>query len=145
MVDIIVQMSVFRKLYEGVSMIIIGHPWVKSQKFCKIFSIEDIKQSKPNEVVLLEPIVESHGLAVHCQENDIAFAVTVNSLQEAIFTNALGARYMVCEEDDALIIQPIAQEYLFDTRILVLIQDEKEIAKIARSGIDGVIFHEALC
>ncbi len=126
-------------------MIIIGHPWVESRKFCKIFSIDDIKKSNPNDIVLLEPIVDSHKLAKYCQENNIPFAVTVNSLQEAIFSNALGAKYMVCEEDDALIIHPVAQEYLFDTRVLVLIHDAKEISKIARSGIDGVIFPEAIC
>ena len=126
-------------------MIIVGHPWVESTKFCKIFAVEDIKKSSADDVVLLEPIVDSHQLAKYCQENDIVFAVTVNSLKEAIFANALGAKYMVCEEDDALIIHPIAQEYLFDTRVLVLIHDEKEIAKIARSGIDGVIFPEAIC
>lgn len=126
-------------------MIIVGHPWVESQKFCKIFSQKDIKNTQAEEIVLLEPIVDSHDLAHFCQENNIPFAVTVNSLKEAIFANALGAAYMVCEEDDALIIHPIAQEYLYDTRILVLIHDEKEIAKIARSGIDGVIFPAAIC
>ena len=126
-------------------MIIMGHSWVESPKFCKIFSQEDIQKSTANDIVLLEPIVESHALAQYCKENTIPFAVTVNSLSEAIFANALGAKYIVCEEDDALIIQPIAQEYLFDTRILVLIHEEKEIDKIARSGIDGVIFPEAIC
>jgi hypothetical protein len=43
------------------------------------------------------------------------------------------------------LIQPIAQEYLFDSKVLVLIHDEKEIVKIARSGIDGVLFAEAIC
>ena len=126
-------------------MIIVGHPWIESKKFCKIFSKEDIKRSEAEDIVLLEPIVDSHDLAQYCQENSIPFAVTVNSLKEAIFANALGAVYMVCEEDDALIVHPIAQEYLFDTRVLVLIHDEKEIAKIARSGIDGVIFPAAIC
>lgn len=126
-------------------MIIIGHPWVKSPGFCKVFSPEDIKKSKAEDIILLEPLVESQSLAAYCQSNNIAFAVTVNTLQEAIFANALGAKYMVCEEEEALIIQTIAQEYLFDTRILVLIHDEKEIAKIARSSIDGVIFPEAIC
>ncbi len=125
-------------------MIIIGHPWVQSPKFCKVFAKEEIKKLTPKDIVLLEPLVDSQMLATHCQENNIAFAVTVNSLKEAIFANALKATYMICEEDDALIIQPIAQEYLFDTRILVLIHDEKEIAKIARSGIDGVIFPAAI-
>jgi len=126
-------------------MIIIGHKWVESPKFCKVFSQDDIKKSTANDIVLLEPLVESKTLATYCHDNDIAYAVTVNSLNEAIFANALGAKYMVCEEDDALIIYPIAQEYLFDTRVLVLVYDEKEIAKIARSGIDGVIFPEAIC
>jgi hypothetical protein len=125
-------------------MIIVGHPWIESARFYKIFVKEDIKKSKAGDIVLLEPIVDSHDLAKFCKENDVAFAVTVNSLKEAIIANALGAKYIICEEDDALHIQPIAQEYLFDTRILVLIHDEKEIAKIAHFGIDGVIFTEAI-
>jgi hypothetical protein len=126
-------------------MIVVGHPWVKSQKFCKVFSIEDIKNSPEDSIVLLEPLVDSHSFAQYCQDNSIAYAVVANTLDDAIFANALGARYMICEEDDALMIQPIAQEYLFDTRILVLIHSEKEISKIARGGIDGVIFSEAIC
>ncbi len=125
-------------------MIIVGHSWIDSARFLKIFSKEDIKKSQANDIVLLEPLVDSHALAKYCKENNISFAVTVNTLKGAIFANALGASYVVCEEDDALIIQPIAQEYLFDTRVLVLIHDEKEIAKIARFGIDGVIFPEAI-
>jgi len=100
-------------------MIIIGHPWIKSD-------------------------VESHKYAKHCQNNDIPFAVVVSTLDDALFANALGAKYILCEEDQALMIQPIAQEYLFDTRILVLVHTDKEIAKIAREGIDGIIFPEAI-
>ena len=126
-------------------MIIIGHPWIKSKRFCKVFSIEDIKKIHADDIVLLEPLVDSNTYALYCQENNIAYAVVVNTLDDAIFANALGATYMICEEDDALMIQPIAQEYLFDTRILVLIHNEKEISKIARGGIDGVVFAEAIC
>ncbi len=126
-------------------MIIIGHPWIESIRFHKVFTQKDIKGTEANQIVLLEPLVDSHTLAKYCKDNQVPFAVTVNTLQEAIFANALGASYMICEEDDALIIQPIAQEYLFDARILVLIHDEKEIAKISRFSIDGVIFSEAIC
>ena len=126
-------------------MIIIGHPWIKSSRFCKVFSIEDIKKSSADQIVLLEPLVESHSYAAHCQDNNIAFAVVANTLDDALFANALGAKFIICEEDDALMIQPIAQEYLFDARILVLIHSEKEISKIARGGVDGVIFAEAIC
>ena len=125
-------------------MIVIGHPWIKSQHFCKVFSVEDIKDTKADDIVLLEPLVDSHSFAQYCQNNSIAYALVTNTLDDAIFANALGAKYMICEEDDALMIQPIAQEYLFDTRILVLIHNEKEISTIARGGIDGVIFAEAI-
>lgn len=126
-------------------MIIIGHPWVESNRFFKVFSQEEIKGSEANDIVLLEPLVDSIELAKYCQRNDISYAVTVNTLDEAIFANALAANFIICEEDDASIIQPIAQEYLFDTKILVLAHDEKDIAKVARSGIDGIIFAEAIC
>ncbi len=125
-------------------MIVVGHPWIKSKKFCKVFSIENIKSCGADSIVLLEPLVDSHGHAQYCKENNIKYAVVVKSLNDAIFSNALGAKYMICEEDDALMIQPIAQEYLFDTRILVLIHNIKEMPKIARGGIDGVIFAEAI-
>ena|SRR5665648_292830 len=126
-------------------MIIIGHPWIQSPSFCKIFSEEDIKKIPVDSIVLLEPLRDSHGYATYCTSNQIPYAVVVNTLDEALFANAMGASYIVCEEDDALMIQPIAEEYLFDTRILVLIHDEKDITKIARGGIDGVIFAEAIC
>jgi len=125
-------------------MIIIGHPWIKSDKFCKVFSLENISSCTSNSIALLEPLVESHKYAKHCQNNDIPFAVVVSTLDDALFANALGAKYILCEEDQALMIQPIAQEYLFDTRILVLVHTDKEIAKIAREGIDGIIFPEAI-
>ncbi len=126
-------------------MIIIGHPWIESSRFSKVFSQEDIEKSEVDDILLLEPLVDSINLAKYCQNNDIPYAVSVNTLNDAIFCNALDANFMICEEDEACVIQPIAQEYLFDTKILVLVHDEKDIAKISRSGIDGVIFAEAIC
>jgi hypothetical protein len=126
-------------------MIIMGHPWIKSNRFFKIFSIKGIEKSQADDIVLLEPLVDSHPIAVHCQENAIPFSVVVSTLDDALFANALGAKYIICEEEDALMIQPLANEYLFDTRILVLIHSVKEISKIARGHVDGVIFAEAIC
>ena len=125
-------------------MIIIGHPWVKSNRFFKVFSVKGIEKSQPDDIVLLGPLVDSNELAVHCQENNIPFAVVANHLDDALIANALGARYVICQEDDALMIQPIANEYLFDTNVLVLIHSEKEISKIARGGVDGVVFADAI-
>ena len=125
-------------------MIIIRHPWIKSPNFYKVFSIEDIQSSRNDRIVLLEPLVDSNSQAQYCKDNLIDFAIVVNSLEDALFANCFGAKYIVCEEDEALMIQPIAQEYLFDTKVLVLINNYKSMNKIARSGIDGVIFPEAI-
>ena len=125
-------------------MLLIGHPWVKSPTFHKVFSLDGIELSKPDQVLLLEPLTDSHKLAEHCQQNGITYAVVVNSINEAILANALGASYIICEEDTALMVQPIAESYLFDAKVLVLIEQEKEITKIARGGIDGVLFAQAI-
>ncbi len=125
-------------------MIVIGHEWINSSRFMKVFSEDEIKNTEINSIVLLEPLVDSIKLANYCQANDVPYAVTVSSLKDAIFCNSLEANFIICEENEACIIQPIAEKYLFDTKILVLIHDEKDISKIARLGIDGVIFSEAI-
>jgi hypothetical protein len=125
-------------------MLIFGHPWIKSDAFRKVFSVEDITKSSPGSIMLLEPLSDSITLAQYCQENHIPFAVTVTSVTEALFANALKSKYLVCQIEDAARIQPIAQEYLFDTKVLTLILNEKEIKKMAELSIDGVIFPEAI-
>lgn len=132
-------------LQKEYKVVLIGHPWVKSPEFHRVFSQSDIKASRPDQIVLLEPLVDSHKLAYYCHENKVTYAVVVNTVDDAIYANALGASYMICEEDTALMIQPIAETYLFDAKVLVLLHSEKEITKIARGGIDGVIFAEAIC
>lgn len=125
-------------------MIIIGHPWIDSPLFRRVYTKKDIEKSNNADVLLLEPLVDSHELAKFCTKEGLSFAVTVSSIKDAILANALGAGFIVCEEHDAMVIQPIAENYLFDTKVLALINDEKEICKIARSEIDGVIFPGAI-
>ncbi|MCB4747565.1 MAG: hypothetical protein LGB54_03110 [Sulfurovum sp.] len=126
-------------------MILMGHPWISSPKFCKIFSKKEIKDTRSDQIVLLEPLVNSHALASYCQQNSISYAVVVDTVDDAIYANALGASYVICKKDTtALMIQPIAETYLFDTKVLVLINSEKEITKIACNGIDGVIFSKII-
>lgn len=125
-------------------MIIIGHPWIKSSRFRYAFSQEDIKQIQADDIVLLEPLSDSHMHARYCQANHIPYGVVVSTVEDAVLANALGASYIICEEDDALEIQPVAQTYLFDARVLVLVYDPKKISKIAKEGIDGVLFAEAI-
>ncbi|MEY3090507.1 MAG: hypothetical protein RL113_823 [Pseudomonadota bacterium] len=125
-------------------MIIIGHPWVESSRFVQVDSIDKIRHTQPNEIVFLVSIKASHEIAMHCQKNDVAYAVQAEEINDALFANALGAKYIVCKQDQAKQIQIIANEYLFDSRILTLIETEDQLQKIAKEGIDGVLFQDAI-
>jgi hypothetical protein len=126
-------------------MYIFGHPWVAGQTFRRVFSQEDIHAAtSSDEIALLEPLTESVALAHYCQTENIPFAVTLGTIRDALFANALEADFIVCQQEDAMEIQPIAERYLFDSKVLVLITHEKEIERMARFSIDGVIFPEAI-
>ena len=50
-------------------MLIFGHPWIESPRFVKVFSLEDIARTRPEDVLLLEPLSVSIELAKHCRKN----------------------------------------------------------------------------
>ncbi|WP_457606905.1 hypothetical protein [Nitratifractor sp.] len=125
-------------------MLIFGHPWIDSPRFVKIFSEEEIEKTAPGDLLLLEPLNVSIELARHCRKNDLPFAVTISSLKEALLANALGAAFLLCQHETGIEVQKIAEEYLFDAKILVLVEDEREIETMARFGVDGVLFPKAI-
>ncbi|WP_456457833.1 hypothetical protein [Nitratifractor sp.] len=125
-------------------MLIFGHPWVEGPRFVKIFTVEEIDGSKAREILLLEPLNVSIDLVRHCRRNGLAFALTISTLKEALLANALGAAYVLCQHEIGIEIQKVAEEYLFDTKVLVLVEEEREIETMARFGIDGVVFPRAI-
>ena len=125
-------------------MLIFGHPWVESRRFVKIFTVEEIERTDPEDILLLEPLAVSIELAQHCKRHGLTFAVTVSTVREALLANALGAAYMLSQYEHAITIQKVGDDYLFDTKVLVLVDDEREIETVARFGIDGVVFPQAI-
>ena len=123
-------------------MKIFGHPWLPSEEFYPISSINEIEKTPPNSTVLLSPLSFSLELAHYCNENSIAYVLEVKTIKDALFANQMGCKYIVTEKSLAKEIMPIAQHYLFDTQVLAEIKDESEIEEIAKEGIDGVIFEK---
>jgi hypothetical protein len=72
--------------------------------------------------------------------NNINFAVIVNSIKESIYANSLNAKYILPKKRVLESIQKVAENYMFDSKILATIQDEDEIENIALKQIDGVIY-----
>ncbi|WP_187647256.1 hypothetical protein [Nitrosophilus labii] len=115
---------------------------IKSKKdFCKIETIEEIKNTPPNTTLFFRYDLE---LIKYCYDNDLSFAVAVDSIKEAIFANHFGAAYIVVKKDMAKKIQNVANEYLFDAKILVKIVFDWEIEIFAQKGIDGVYLRDNL-
>ncbi|WP_456391619.1 hypothetical protein [Nitratifractor sp.] len=125
-------------------MLIFGHAWIESPRFVKVFSIPEIEKTEAGDILLLEPLNVSIDLARHCQKNGLPYAVTISEIRDGVFANALGAAYVVSEHEQAITLQKIAEDYLFDTKILVLIENERQIDTMLRFGIDGVIFPTAI-
>ncbi len=124
-------------------MILLGHKLVPYEPMYKIHHIEDIKKTKPNSVVLFD--FQDEKLLEYCVEHKVPFALHVINLRDAIIANALSAKYiLVYNQEIAALVQNIAEEYLFDAKILLHVSDESSIEIAANDGIDGIIMKCAI-
>jgi len=121
-------------------MKIIGHPFFNTISFKTIKSIDEIEHTSSKDILLFNNIEQDIEIIKYADINHLPFAIKVNSIKEAIFAHNLDAKYIFAPKDLAKEIQDIAQNYLFDTLILVEIDSEAEIERFAKLGIDGVLF-----
>lgn len=122
-------------------MIIIGDKLVPSTELFKIFNIEDIKNTEANSTLYF---LFNYEILKYCFENSLDYAVKIKSLKEAIYANALNAKYIIAEKKLAKKVQKIAENYMFDSKVLAIIETNDEFEDIAKVEIDGVIYKESL-
>jgi hypothetical protein len=122
-------------------MILIGDPLVPFECIQRINSLLDIQDTKPNSTVLFS---YNEALMSHCFKNNIPYALEVKNIKEAIYGNALHAKYIISQKENGLALQKIAQNYLFDSKILAIITSNEELEEIAQLEIDGVIYRHIL-
>ena len=78
--------------------------------------------------------------AKYCFENEISFAVVVNSIKEAVYSSNLNTKYIITNKELSKELQKIADNYMYDAKILAIIESSDEFEEIAKAQIDGVIF-----
>ena len=122
-------------------MIIIGDNFVPFENISFISSIDDIKNTKANSTLLFLYDLE---LLKYCYENELSSAVIVTSIKDAIYSNNLNAKYIISESDLATQIQKIADNYMYDSKNLVIINSNEEFEQTAIAQIDGVIYRELI-
>lgn len=122
-------------------MILIGDKLVPFEEIFNIKNIEDIKTTKANSTISFGYDEE---LMKYSFENDLNSAIIVNSVKESIYANALNAKYIIVDKNLAKDIQKVAENYMFDSKILAIIESNEEIEEIASFEVDGVIYKTLL-
>ncbi len=122
-------------------MILIGDNLIPYKTFTYIVSIIEIEHSIPNSTLIFN---YDENLLIYARKNNLNIAVIVSSIKEAIYCNALNCKYIICNKKLAKTVQKIADNYMFDSKILAIIEDSEEIEKVAINEIDGVIYSTLL-
>ena len=122
-------------------MIIIGDKLVPFEEMTYIKNIENIKDSKANSIVMFN---YDEKMLKYTYENELSSAVIVTSITEAIYCNSLNVKYIISEKHLAIQIQKIADNYMYDSKNLVIINSNEEFEHIAKDEIDGVIYRDLI-
>jgi len=122
-------------------MIFIGDKLIPYETVSNVENVEEISHTQANSTVLF---AYNEALMQYCFSNHIAYGIKINTLKESLYANALKAKYIICEKQMAILVQKIAQNYLFDAKVLVMIDSNDEIEEMAQLEIDGVIFKRVL-
>ena len=122
-------------------MILIGDKMVPFEKFAFISSLEEIENTQANTVLSFR---YNETILTYCNTHSLESAVVINSIKEAIYTNCLSAKYIICEKDLAIEVQKIADNYMFDSKVLAIIKSNDELEEIASFEVDGVIYRNLI-
>ena len=125
-------------------MLLFGHRFIPSETFYHITNIDNITHTPPASLLTFPFGEENLDIVHHCNANQLHFALSVHTITELIYAAALSASYIIVTQELAKTAQNLAQEYLFDAKILVKIEKDAEIETMALLGVDGVIYPSAV-
>ena len=122
-------------------MILIGDETIPFEDTAVICTADDIKNSKPQSTLIFNYNIE---LIKYCHNNALDFAVIVDNIKELIYSSQFDTKYIICEKELSIKAQKIAENYMFDAKILSTISDSDEIVWIAQNEIDGAVYKRVL-
>ncbi|MCK4975280.1 MAG: hypothetical protein KAR81_08500 [Sulfurimonas sp.] len=125
-------------------MLFFGHRFIESENFYHIQSIDAIQNTPPSSIILVDFDEENLDIINHIRANSIPLAIQVQDITQIVYASSFDAKYIILSKELAKTAQNLADNYLFDAKILVHIENENEIEELALLGVDGVIFSNAI-
>ncbi len=125
-------------------MLIFGHRFIDSKSFYHVPNIDAISNTPSNSTIYLDFSEDNLEIINYATSNEVILALGALNVTEVIYASALDASFIVVPKELAKIAQNIANNYLFDAKILVHISEEDEIEELTILGVDGVIFSNAI-
>ncbi len=122
-------------------MILIGDKNIPYENIKIVYDIDDIKNTKANSIVLFDFNI---ALLKYTQLNDVKSAVLVHNIKDVIYASNLDAFYIIPNNDILIKTQKLADNYMFDSKILAIIENDEELEQMALEEIDGVIYKELI-
>jgi len=125
-------------------MLFFGHRLIDNEHFYHISSIDAIGNTPPSSTIYVNFSEDNIDIIKHAVVNGVKVALHVEDVTSVVYGNALGVSYLILDKELAKTAQNLADTYLFDSKILVSIEDEKDIEELALLGVDGVICSNAI-
>jgi len=122
-------------------MILLGDENITYETLSKIKKSQDILSTQANSTLVFDYNIE---LIKYCHDNALASAVLVQDIKEVIYTSQFDVKYILCDKGIAKSVQKIAENYMFDAKILVIIENSDEIVWVAQNEIDGAVYNHVL-
>ncbi len=125
-------------------MLLFGHPFIDFKPFYHIDEIDEIERTPANSALFTHFSETNLDIIKHMQSNHLTYALEVANLTEAIFAHNLGASYIIVRPELASHAQALAENYLFDAKILCRLENGDNLEETIIQGIDGVIYTQAI-
>ena len=120
-------------------MLIFGHKLIKSPKF------HILKGEKAEFKEGINCFEFSENLIQKAVKTGAKFAIFAKNEDEILLANAVRAEFILIENENlAKKASKMAEFYLFDSKILLILTSLKNLAKAYKLGVDGVILKELL-
>ena len=120
-------------------MLIFGHKLIEKPKFHLINNENASFKEGINCFEYDENLIEK------ALKESVKFAILAKNEDEILFANALKAEFILLENENlAKKASKMAEFYLFDSKVLFIIDRLKNLRNAYKIGIDGVILREII-